>query len=370
MKREISLLVLGFALFGCLSEEIYEDTDVEHNATVIENEPSFGLSTNTIVYEPYPLAFYNVFYEQGLPDITFELNNTGEIPLTIRLSAEYLGYSYNSISTVDLAPGESKVVNMTISLMPEKIEQIKTKTKFALHYKIEYEKDGQWKTFDEDTKMIDVYPVDTAVLWMQDSSGEWYPLYEYLAVFVTPKSDAVQELLAKAIDYHPYHSLVGYQCNGCNSAEWEENTNEQVKAIYDALKYEYHVRYLSMTTAFGSETDIVQRVNLPDETLRLGTANCLDGTLLFASALEAIGINPYIVILPGHAFVAWDIREDGRFTEALETTLIGYADFEEALDEGNRELDEHWSDLTDGDYTNGEMISIKEAREVGILPLR
>jgi len=229
--------------------------------------------------------------------------------------------------------------------------------------------------------MVDVYPMDTAVLWTEDEEGNDYPLYDYLAVFVTPKSDAVQELLAIAkeyavdeygsySEYDLYRSLPGYQCGDCTEEEWEVYTALQVMAIYNALKYYYGVSYLNMPTAFGVEKDFVQRINLPEESLRLGSANCIDGAVLFASALEAIGIQPFIVIVPGHAFVAWSINPGGEKTVALETTMIGEYDFEDAYIKGNQELAEYWDALTDDNYENGALIDVMEMHEQGILPIR
>jgi hypothetical protein len=73
-----------------------------------------------------------------------------------------------------------------------------------------------------------------------------------------------------------------------------------------------------------------QRVRLPRESLQDGEANCIDGTLLFASLLEAASLSPAIVLVPGHAFIAWETwkqKDEWRF---LETTMIGKATFEEA----------------------------------------
>ena len=338
---------------GTLKTSVFKN---ENKNSKANNNQLSDLELNTIHYSPYPLAFYNMFYELGEPDVTYKITNNGENPITIRLASEYQGYSNKAITTETIMPKETKEINQTIPLIKDKIKQIKTKTKFSLHYKVEYDNNGEWKTYDEQTDMIDVYPMDTIVWEIKDDKGNGIPMNEYIAVFVTPKDTSIMELLSKAKERHPEKTLSGYQ---------DEDVNSQIKSIYDALKYDYKVSYVDVSNAYGK--DYVQKVRLPKESLKLKSANCVDGAVLFASAIEALSMKPYIVVLPQHAFVAWD---DGTgYIVALETTMVGNADFEDALNEGNEELDANWDALNDDDPWNGQIIDIKECRELGVLPM-
>ena len=362
MKKAQIILILVFALslMGC-----------------IELQTTPELEIMVTYYEPYPLAFYNTFYELGLPDITFEIKNLNNVPVTIRVISEYQGYSYPAITTVTVLPGETKIINQTIPLIKEKIELIKTKTKFSLHYRIEYEVNGHWKVWDEQTVMIDVYPMDTMVWAIKDDKGNLYSLHNYIAVFVTPKDPSIQYLLTIAkeyatddfgyySDYGLYRSLPGYQYHGDSDEEWVIYTALQIMAIYNALQ-DAGMSYVNTPIAFGK--DEVQKVKLPKETLETLSGNCIDGAVLFASAIEALGMNPYIIIVPGHAFVAWEVKPGSGIIDALETTMIGYASFEEAWERGRQELKQYWDALQDDDPWNGVIVDIKACREAGILPL-
>jgi hypothetical protein len=159
--------------------------------TVLPISKQINFESEVIYYEPYPLAFYNAFSELESPDITFKIFNPMDIPLTIRLTSEYQGVSYPSITTKTVEPDEWETINQTIQLKHDEIGKIKTKTKLNLHYKIEYEDNGDWKIWDEQTVPIDAYPMDTMVWAMEDENGNEMPLYDYIATFVTPKSDAV-----------------------------------------------------------------------------------------------------------------------------------------------------------------------------------
>ena len=92
----------------------------------------------------------------------------------------------------------------------------------------------------------------------------------------------------------------------------------------------------SVVTFTPEEGFADQRVRLPRQALEEGQANCIDGTVLFASLLEAVSLSPAIVIVPGHAFVAWETWSDSGKWRHLETTVIGSKDFDAACAAGDR----------------------------------
>jgi hypothetical protein len=141
----------------------------------------------------------------------------------------------------------------------------------------------------------------------------------------------------------------------------DEAADDQLGAIFNALKYKGIV-YTSVTTDyFGG----AQNVKTPAESLGSGSANCIDGTLVFASALEAIGMEAYLVITKTHAYVAvgwYPGAELGQWT-FVETTMVAKSSFSDAKASGS------YTFLTDDLEGNIEQIvSIKEARNAGIVP--
>ena len=79
-----------------------------------------------------------------------------------------------------------------------------------------------------------------------------------------------------------------------------------------------------------------QRIRLPRESLRDRMANCIDGTVLVASLLEAMSLNPAIVLVPGHAFVSWETWPDSGEWRYLETTMISSHDYDAARRRGDQ----------------------------------
>lgn len=81
---------------------------------------------------------------------------------------------------------------------------------------------------------------------------------------------------------------------------------------------------------FSLEGAVNQRGRFPRQGLQDDEASCIDGALLFASLLEAASLSPAIVLVPGHAFIAWETWKQKNQWRFLETTMIGKATFEEA----------------------------------------
>jgi hypothetical protein len=136
------------------------------------------------------------------------------------------------------------------------------------------------------------------------------------------------------------------------------SVRDQVKAIYNALKSK-GITYSSTTISFPSGS---QKVRFPEDALKESAANCIDGAVLMASALEAIGLEPIIILVPGHAFLGWRENAGTIAAEFLETTMIGTSTFEEAMARGTAEIDQYSAAGT------AVIIDIKKAREVGLIP--
>jgi hypothetical protein len=103
-------------------------------------------------------------------------------------------------------------------------------------------------------------------------------------------------------------------------------------------------------------------VKRPCDTLTLRGGNCIDGSVLFASCFEAIGFEPIIIIVPGHAFVGVKSWSDSDSYIFIETTMVSSLDFNKSSSKAAQEYDQYSS-------SDRKVINIKKAREEGIKPL-
>lgn len=242
----------------------------------------------------------------------------------VRVSAYIDGYSVPAVKTFELVPRQAYNFDLLPALVPERVRQINELTRASLNVLVD----------DLDTGKVEIhesYPVwllarTTAPLAVRDpKTGYYQDLTAYLGAFVTPNAPAIMKFLRLAADMHPSKTLAGYQGS-------EEQVEPQVKALYDALKTSAGITYVNSVIDFTPDLGQAnQRVRLPRESLEDHQANCIDGTVLFASLLEAISMSPAIVLIPGHAFLAYETwsgaPDEWRY---LETTMIGSRPFEEA----------------------------------------
>jgi len=105
-----------------------------------------------------------------------------------------------------------------------------------------------------------------------------------------------------------------------------EETLRQVFALWSALQ-KRGLQYSSTTTTpGGSETVQSQFVRFVDQSLTNTQANCVDGSVLFASLLRKISIEPFLVTIPGHMYVGFYLGAGKSQFIGLETTVLGLAD--------------------------------------------
>ena len=227
-----------------------------------------------------------------------------------------------------------------------------------------------------------------AVLADEDSDDDDLDLSWMFAAYVNENHPWVDTLTREALDSKIVDAFSGYQ------EESGEEVLRQVYAIWHTLQ-KRGVRYSDISQSSAeSEVVLSQHVRLFDETINAHQANCVDGTVMFAAVLRKIGIEPYLVVIPEHMFLAFDLDAEGKQTVALETTMMGSTDagnasskgivpasmasryrslpsfrsFSAAIDEGTKELlaDKKKFDGDDPDY---QMISLSASRKMGILPL-
>ncbi len=136
-----------------------------------------------------------------------------------------------------------------------------------------------------------------------------------IAAWSTPNDSAVANLLMHATthlqDQQPPipQGMIGYK------TATPQQVIDQVDAIYDALRLDYHMQYVQASVPYSSSGDsatTIQNIKLPAEVLQQRSGMCVELTMLMASAVERIGLNSEIVIIPGHAFLGVALDENDR----------------------------------------------------------
>ena len=212
------------------------------------------------------------------------------------------------------------------------------------------------------------------------------------AAYVNENHPWIDGLLKEALSATNGQDLIdgftGYQSGN------QEEVLSQVFAIWNALQRR-GIKYCDVSTAPPSKFVYSQTVRFLDDTVQSSQANCVDGSVLMASILRRIGLDAYLVMVPGHCFLAFsDGNEENPTLFGLETTMLGsdnlkpvaelpklpsklkqkefaasHATFVSALETGKNQMTEHSEAFKANDDPDTQLISISAAREMGVMPL-
>ena len=144
----------------------------------------------------------------------------------------------------------------------------------------------------------------------------------FFAAYVNEENPMIDQLLREALNTRIVNRFLGYQ----GSLEAVDN---QVYALWNVLQ-KRNFRYSSVSnTSLSSNVVFSQRVRTFDDALESSQINCVDGSVLFASLLRAINIEPILVRTPGHMFVGYYTDANHKDMRFLETTMIGDVDLDD-----------------------------------------
>jgi len=154
----------------------------------------------------------------------------------------------------------------------------------------------------KETIAINVHPLE--------HFGGFQVLPELIAAYVTPNHPYIYHIKRKAIEILETQGLKtafeGYQSND------PERVLQIMSAIYSAIQNE-EIVYSSLPPGY-EETG--QRLRLLNTIQQEKFGNCIDISLLFAACLEAVDLNPILIIVRGHAFIGCWLQDD-KFSEVI-----------------------------------------------------
>ena len=99
----------------------------------------------------------------------------------------------------------------------------------------------------------------------------------------------------------------------------EDVVRDLLTSLFSALRG-LGVTYTSVTNTYFEGWQHVRRVS---ESIQALSANCIDGTLVFASAAELLGLEPVLLFPTGHAYVGIRSAPGSPIIWPIETTMVG-----------------------------------------------
>jgi hypothetical protein len=269
----------------------------------------------------------------------------------------HVSVAVDGLSTPSVLDGALTEANKEYRIFPRIRYDFRALTQIAQSYptnvQFTFSVDGE--PAEQETVPVQVRAVHDVPYYWQSENGKTHDLTFLFGSFVNENHPSIDRLLAEALRHKAITSFVGYQ-GGSSAVE------HQLFAIWNVLQRR-GVRYSSITRASGESPRVrSQHVRFLDEAVENAQANCVDGSVLFASVLYKLAMCPVLVLIPGHMFVGvhTDAASCGKPGNLLflETTLIG--------NPGLNATERKWTFLTRNGYQSSESYrQYVTARRVG-----
>jgi len=148
------------------------------------------------------------------------------------------------------------------------------------------------------------------------------------AAYVNEDHPWIDGLLREAINTGVVSRFVGYQGS-------KNEVISQVFAIWNVLQRR-GFKYSSITTTSAISNRVYsQRVRFLSDSITTSQANCVDGSVLFASVLRKIGLDVFLVLMPGHCLIGFWLDGQHRQSLFLETTMLGQTNLQRYSEDGS-----------------------------------
>jgi hypothetical protein len=297
-----------------------ENMDLNNNSP-LSSEEKRAQEEIIISDTEYAETIYTSIFNNAPRAIRNRVTNRGSKSRKVVLEYWLNGFSDRVTQTKEIAPGGSVVFEPGKELFLKKEAfAIKNETRAILQL-CAYGIEGRKVPLMEQPYSVNLLPPQF-FNWRQP---------EYIAAFASYRMDSIATLQREIAE--KIGSIVTHE-NDPSKLE------KVVKAAYEIIaKRSWH--YISGFSTAG----VGQRVRYPIETMRDRSANCIEGTLLFSAILESMNIETAVILVPGHAFLAWKSKRGGNFDKFLETTLAfninSRASYEAAAMSGGQQYEKH-----------------------------
>lgn len=286
-----------------------------------------------------------------MPLALLNITNTAKKPVAQIIDAEIPGWSRSVKQTEIIGPQETRLVRIEPPLLPQALRNAEIRSERL---------DVHVTGVDGSTLFADSRPVlihgGSDLLW-----GRKFANAQVAARWVTPHDRAVLDLVSRARAYVPRGRLAGYGPKSTDPVTVSRQVEAQAEAVFRAMKAS-GLSYVNSLAVMGEMVGQAQRVRLPRETLALKTANCMDVSVTFASAMENLGLQPLLAIVPGHAYVGVRLNRDSDDVLYLDLTVLPDGSFDKAAARARR-----WVEKTPPEKVL--VVDVMAARSLGYYPL-
>lgn len=294
-----------------------------------------------------------------------KITNRNSSPARLRVEANLPNYTETAVQTLTLEAGETRNVYLDPPLLPGVLERLNEAKQAGLHVQVDYLLEGQKRLVYEDTATLRIWAQGDVLL----GAPGFHNAYLFHATLVMPNDPSLDPVLRDAADYVDGSLTWGYDDETDSNGE----VYAKLKAIYQAVA-DLGVTYVASGIPFvpreqAEEGFYLQRTKLPYQVIQTRSGLCVELAVLFAALYEKILLDPVLIHIPGHVFVAVPIAEDSSTYYVVETTMVGSASFADAISVGADEFKEALPEIAKDRLDDYFWLNISEVRQEGILPI-
>ena len=344
------------SLYTALYDSVYYDI---YSKSVTRDLGVYIYAQKDDLYTSYANLYSLMYkgYRHPVP-LAVAVQNSGTVWRKVFVKAWIPDFSDTGSVTTYVNPDSLKLFGPTLNLLPEAYLDLTAAKPVQVQVRAyALENNREILIFSE------AYPVIIHPVQIRGAEYVGVDTYPWDAVWVTPNMDSITALHTNLSSRLPSGTILGYQAYSGKTVE--ESVTMQVQAVYEMLTSK-GISYVNNPDA-GS---IGQKIKYPIEVLRTHQANCIEGAFLFASILESIDIQVFVVHIPGHAFIGWRTTQSGDTLNFLETTLA-WGDSPGTYEQANASgIEKYNTQVSEGNFkdSTSRLIDIAKSRSMGILP--
>lgn len=311
--------------------------------------------TVQLIPTPYIMpAVYKVYENPDALDGKYHLfrmiiSNTGSQPVrNVEISYGVPNFIQRSVlkEIPLILPGQKVVVACYPSFNPDIVNR-KTRSRERADIFIKAGGKERKEGFAFDMRGVNEYYYTGIPADEQASYSDMFDNMNLLPCYITPNDPVVKY----------YTSKIQQQILKGETAAVTKDPKEMVRFLMGIYAATLQTRMVYSSTGGipekkGDVNSMVQYLRLPREVITGNTGLCIELSLLYGSVLSSAGIDPYIFMIPGHAYPG--IVAGGQFY-AIEATGIGgegmggILSTDKAFERGMTELKEFFGAVNRGD---------------------
>lgn len=313
MKRLIQILLpilCPLLLINCKKEDVKPDAI---NPSAVNFTANFDTQFENTIYPSLVLSLTNYSVKSGenFDFITVEVTNPKETS-TVKIVLEESTFNNQTTLSEQLTEkGKKYSFVPQISWKYDALKKASQPGNISLNLKCYI--DGE--EIQQKTLTLSYRSVNECVFAII-TPQKAIPLHFLFGAYVNEDHPLVDKLLGDVLKEGVVSNFKGYQGT-------EDDVVEEVFAIWYYLQKK-GVKYSNITATSNPSTKIfTQYVRFFDQVYNTDQANCVDGTVFFASILKKIGINPLLVLEPNHMYLGFFAKANNNALYTIETTAIG-----------------------------------------------